>query len=425
MVPAGYTLNPISGYYYYTDGSGPYTISPAGLVYQVGQGPQGPEGPPGDSLVASVNWGDILGVLSSQSDLNLALAAKSDSNHAHPTFTQSAPGFVPASGGGTTNFLRADGTFAVPPGGGGSAIALKEDNSNLTATLAALDFLSDDFALTQSPTDEINVALSAAVAKILAPVTISANTSLTKAAHGNRTLLVDTAGVVLTINNDATGGWTGDDTIDAQAIGSGTFTLVQGTATLTTDSGTSADSTTAISKRVQAGRTGTDAWRTLSPAIPSAAGNVVAYANVTPVTVPDDTNENTVFSGMALGALTAGTCLDIKYVISQDTAATTGGYSRLKINGTEVVSQSLPGGASQTGRVYYATVIVGATSGSNNLFGTWDLLADNTNATDPFSPNGSATVDVSSAATVSLTIQKDGTGRAVTFRGLNILVRKP
>jgi hypothetical protein len=35
------------------------------------------------------------------------------------TFTSSLKGLVPASGGGTTNFLRADGTWASPPGGGG------------------------------------------------------------------------------------------------------------------------------------------------------------------------------------------------------------------------------------------------------------------------------------------------------------------
>jgi lysophospholipase L1-like esterase len=35
-------------------------------------------------------------------------------------FSTSLQGLVPASGGGTTNFLRADGTWAAPPGGGGS-----------------------------------------------------------------------------------------------------------------------------------------------------------------------------------------------------------------------------------------------------------------------------------------------------------------
>lgn len=34
-------------------------------------------------------------------------------------FTTSLQGLAPASGGGTTNFLRADGTWAAPPGGGG------------------------------------------------------------------------------------------------------------------------------------------------------------------------------------------------------------------------------------------------------------------------------------------------------------------
>lgn len=36
------------------------------------------------------------------------------------TFTSSLKGLVPSSGGGTTNFLRADGTWATPAGGGGS-----------------------------------------------------------------------------------------------------------------------------------------------------------------------------------------------------------------------------------------------------------------------------------------------------------------
>ena len=34
-------------------------------------------------------------------------------------FTSSDPGVVPASGGGTSNYLRADGTWATPAGGGG------------------------------------------------------------------------------------------------------------------------------------------------------------------------------------------------------------------------------------------------------------------------------------------------------------------
>lgn len=38
------------------------------------------------------------------------------------TFTSSLKGLAPASGGGTTNFLRADGSWAAPSGGGGSGL---------------------------------------------------------------------------------------------------------------------------------------------------------------------------------------------------------------------------------------------------------------------------------------------------------------
>jgi hypothetical protein len=37
------------------------------------------------------------------------------------TFSSSLKGLTPSSGGGTTNFLRADGTWAAPAGGGGAS----------------------------------------------------------------------------------------------------------------------------------------------------------------------------------------------------------------------------------------------------------------------------------------------------------------
>ena len=42
------------------------------------------------------------------------------------TFTDTTEGVVPASGGGTSNFLRADGTWATPAGGGGSGLTFQE-----------------------------------------------------------------------------------------------------------------------------------------------------------------------------------------------------------------------------------------------------------------------------------------------------------
>ncbi len=50
------------------------------------------------------------------------------------TFTTSLKGLAPASGGGTDNYLRADGTWAIPPGGSGSA-----SNSFETMTVTDTD----------------------------------------------------------------------------------------------------------------------------------------------------------------------------------------------------------------------------------------------------------------------------------------------
>jgi hypothetical protein len=49
-----------------------------------------------------------------------------------PLFTATAEGAVPASGGGTVNFLRADGTWAAPAGGGGGAAPFVYQNAAFT-----------------------------------------------------------------------------------------------------------------------------------------------------------------------------------------------------------------------------------------------------------------------------------------------------
>jgi hypothetical protein len=94
--------------------------------------------PPGGGAAA---WGSITGTLSAQTDLQSALNAKANAsiqiNTTSPlqgggdlsanrtlsvlAFGAAQAGVVPASGGGSTSFLRADGVWATPPGGGGSA----------------------------------------------------------------------------------------------------------------------------------------------------------------------------------------------------------------------------------------------------------------------------------------------------------------
>jgi hypothetical protein len=47
------------------------------------------------------------------------LASSTGTDATLPLFTSTDAGLVDASGGGTSNFLRADGTWAAPGGGGG------------------------------------------------------------------------------------------------------------------------------------------------------------------------------------------------------------------------------------------------------------------------------------------------------------------
>lgn len=110
------------------------------------------------------------------------------------------------------------------------------------------------------------------IARIIAPLTVSASTALVAATHANRTLIVDTASVVFTHNSDATSGLSSDDSYDIQAIGSGSFTIVAGTGTLISTDGTSVDSSTAVGKRVQLQRVSANTIRSISPTI-SAGGS--------------------------------------------------------------------------------------------------------------------------------------------------------
>lgn len=55
-----------------------------------------------------------------------------------PVFSSTEDGLVPASGGGTDNFLRADGTWAEPAGGGGGGSSAWSDLTDVPAPVTAL-----------------------------------------------------------------------------------------------------------------------------------------------------------------------------------------------------------------------------------------------------------------------------------------------
>ena len=93
----------------------PGAQGPAGPQGQQGeQGLQGEQGTPGAGVTAIPN-NTVLGNVSGGSALPVAVTGTQLTVLAN-VFSPSLKGLAPASGGGTTNFLRADNSWAAPPG---------------------------------------------------------------------------------------------------------------------------------------------------------------------------------------------------------------------------------------------------------------------------------------------------------------------
>jgi hypothetical protein len=93
------------------------------------------------------------------------------------------------------------------------------------------------------------------------PSTLSANTNLVRATHGNRLIIADTGGVTLTVEDDTTGVWGAGDALY------GTFTAASGTLTLAGDGTSTVTAGYGMSLVGYPGqefslfRVGTNAWR--------------------------------------------------------------------------------------------------------------------------------------------------------------------
>ena len=72
-------------------------------------------------------------------------------------FTSAAKGLAPASGGGTTNFLRADGTWAAPGGGGGSSLTVQDEGVTLSTAVTTINFTGAGVTATGTTTVTVDV----------------------------------------------------------------------------------------------------------------------------------------------------------------------------------------------------------------------------------------------------------------------------
>jgi hypothetical protein len=121
--------------------------------------------------------------------------------------TSTDAGLAPASGGGTTNFLRADGTFAAPPGGspGGSTTQVQFNNAGAFAGDADLTWNSTTNVL--GVTGDVNLSDGGTYTTTLQTITpTAARTISLPDATGTVALVAGSSGSILYNNGGALAG---------------------------------------------------------------------------------------------------------------------------------------------------------------------------------------------------------------------------
>lgn len=106
-----------------------------------------------------------------------------------PAFSSSVPGVVPASGGGTTNFLRADGTWAAPAGGAGVS-SINATGGAFTFTGSGVSCVSTTCTFSGSGSGIGSITWSLPSILTASPTTISASGTQTFALANQNANLV-------------------------------------------------------------------------------------------------------------------------------------------------------------------------------------------------------------------------------------------
>jgi hypothetical protein len=145
-----------------------------------------------------------------------------------PAFTSTASGLVPLSGGGTANFLRADGTFAAPPAGGSPPTGTGFTHITSGATDAAAK-LVDTADINSAQVTYAKIQNVSATDKVLGRSTAGAGSVEELACTAAGRALIDDADAATQRTTLGLGGMaTFDPTVSATSATTGTMTVTMG-----------------------------------------------------------------------------------------------------------------------------------------------------------------------------------------------------
>jgi len=325
------------------------------------------------------------------------------------TFTSALKGLAPASGGGTTNFLRADGTWAAPPGSSVTPAALtKTDDTNVTLTLGG----TPATALLQATS--VTVGWTGTLAssrggtgngftKFSGPATSEKTFTLPNA---NATLLYDagplgtpSSGTLTNCTGLPTAGLVNDavtfakiqnSSAASKLVGRGSASGAGDFEEITVGSGLSMSGTTLSAT----GGGGSDPWTwvKLTADVSTTNDPTAGYVNVT---------------GLSFTA-TASTTYIIDYILTYQTAATTTGIG---------VAWDIPSGSVSGGNYSFGTAssIIGTVQRADAVAVNTTTAVSNSNTNIPLIGRAIISVGVT-GGTVQLVFASEVSGSQVTMK---------